>query len=79
MIKKSESTVYLKDFLQLVFSMADGSPLDGLNASASLLEVLKSTSGCRTYSSDVKISMSKQRYGYPDAFVVCGKQKFQKM
>lgn len=59
-----------------IFAMAGGAPLHGLlsvNASASLREALKSKSGCRTYSSDVKIAMSKQRYSYPDAFVVCGK------
>ncbi len=56
--------------------MAGGSPLHGLlglNAGSTLREALRAKKGWRAYSSDVKIAMSKQRYSYPDAFVVCGK------
>lgn len=59
-----------------VFAMAGGTPLHGLlglNAGSTLREALRTKRNCRTYSSDVKIAMSKQRFSYPDAFVVCGK------
>jgi Uma2 family endonuclease len=59
-----------------VFPMPGGTPLHGLlsaNVVGTLRDVLKGKSSCRTYSSDVKIAMSKKRYSYPDALVICGK------
>jgi Uma2 family endonuclease len=55
--------------------VAGEAPIHGLlaiNAAGSLREV-KGKTNCRTYSSDVKIAVSKQRFAYPDTFVICGK------
>lgn len=64
-------------FFGEIFAMAGGSPLHGFlggNAIRTIGNALVAKKrNCRTYSSDVKIAMSKQRYSYPDAFVVCGK------
>jgi Uma2 family endonuclease len=59
-----------------IFAVAGGTPLHGLlsaNVVGTLRDVLKGKSNCRTYSSDVKIAMSKKRFSYPDAVVICGK------
>lgn len=61
-----------------VFAMAGGTPphsLLGTNATGELRNALRGKP-CRPYNGDLQVAISRRKYVYPDATVICGKPTF---
>jgi Uma2 family endonuclease len=61
-----------------IFAMAGGTPAHSLLATNAAGELRNALRGkpCRAYNSDLQVAISRRKYVYPDASVICGNLTF---